>query len=90
MLDARFGDVSAGKLFAAIDEKRQAPFGRFLFGLGIRHVGHTTSDLFSRTFVKWDEFWHHVEAARDAPDGLEEQALTSIDGIGGAAVGACA
>jgi len=83
-----FGDVSAGKLLAAIDEKRNAPFGRFLNGLGIRHVGQTTSDLFSRTFVKWDEFWQSVEAARDNPEGPEEQALTSIDGIGGAAVGA--
>lgn len=83
-----FGDVSAGKLLAAIDEKRNAPFGRFLNGLGIRHVGQTTSDLFSRTFVKWDEFWQAVEAARDNPEGPEEQALTSIDGIGGAAVGA--
>jgi DNA ligase (NAD+) len=83
-----FGDVSAAKLLAAIDEKRNAPFGRFLNGLGIRHVGQTTSDLFSRTFVEWDEFWRVVEAARDNPDGPEEQALTSIDGIGGAAVGA--
>lgn len=83
-----FGDVSAGKLLAAIDEKRQAPFGRFLNGLGIRHVGQTTSDLFARTFVKWDEFWAAVEAARDNPEGPEEQALISIDGIGGAAVGA--
>ncbi|MCR9079977.1 MAG: NAD-dependent DNA ligase LigA [Hyphomonadaceae bacterium] len=83
-----FGDVSAGKLIAAIDEKRNAPFGRFLNGLGIRHVGQTTSDLFSRTFVKWQDFWAAVEAARDNPEGPEEQALTSIDGIGGAAVGA--
>ncbi|NQY95748.1 MAG: NAD-dependent DNA ligase LigA [Henriciella sp.] len=83
-----FGEVSASKLLGAIDDKRNAPFGRFLNGLGIRHVGQTTSDLFSRTFVKWDEFWRTVEAARDTPDGPEEQALTSIDGIGGAAVGA--
>lgn len=83
-----FGDVSAGKLIAAIDERRNAPFGRFLNGLGIRHVGQTTSDLFSRTFVKWLDFWVAVEAARDNPNGPEEQALTSIDGIGGAAVGA--
>ena len=83
-----FGDISARKLFAAIDERRNAPFARFLNGLGIRHVGQTTSDLFSRTFVKWDAFWTAVEQARDTPDGEAEQALTSIDGIGGAAVGA--
>ena len=80
--------INAAKLFAAIDERRKAPFARFLNGLGIRHVGQTTSDLFSRTFVKWAEFWGAVEAARDAPDGEAEQALVSIDGVGGAAVGA--
>ncbi len=83
-----FGDTSANKLLAAIDEKRKIPFARFLNGLGIRHVGQTTSDLFSRTFVKWADFWSAVEAARDEPEGEAEQALTSIDGIGGAAVGA--
>ena len=83
-----FGDVSANKLLAAIDERRNAPFARLLNGLGIRHVGQTTSDLFSRTFVKWDAFWAAVEQARDIPDGEAEQMLTSIDGIGGAAVGA--
>ena len=83
-----FGDVSAQKLLAAIDERRNAPFARLLNGLGIRHVGQTTSDLFSRTFVQWNAFWTAVEQARDDPDGEAEQMLTSIDGIGGAAVGA--
>lgn len=83
-----FGSVSAGKLLAAIDDRRKAPFARFLNGLGIRHVGQTTSDLFSRTFVEWRAFWHAVEQARDNPGGDAEQALTAIDGIGGAAVGA--
>lgn len=83
-----FGDVSAGKLIAAIDERRKVPFARFLNGLGIRHVGQTTSDLYSRTFVKWADFWGAVEQARQEPGGEAEQALTAIDGIGGAAVGA--
>ena len=83
-----FGETSARKLLDAIDQRRRAPFARFLNGLGIRHVGQTTSDLFSRTFVQWSAFWTAVEHARDEPGGESEQALTSIDGIGGAAVGA--
>lgn len=83
-----FGDVSADKLFSAIDERRKAPFARFLNGLGIRHVGQTTSDLFSRTFVKWSEFWVAVETVRDQPSEEVEQSLVAIDGIGGAALGA--
>lgn len=83
-----FGDISAGKLLASIDERRKAPFARLLNGLGIRNVGQTTSDLFSRNFVQWSAFWTAVEQARDEPGGEAEQALTSIDGIGAAAVGA--
>ena len=83
-----FGDVSAAKLLAAIDDRRRVPFARFLNGLGIRHVGQTTSDLFARTFVQWMSFWQAVEGARDEPDGEAEHMLMSIDGIGGAAIGA--
>ncbi|MEM9842316.1 MAG: NAD-dependent DNA ligase LigA [Pseudomonadota bacterium] len=83
-----FGAVSARKLLAAIDDRRSVPFARFLNGLGIRHVGQITADLFARTFVSWQAFWQAVETARDEPDGEAEQSLKAIDGIGGAAVGA--
>ena len=83
-----FGEVSANKLLTAIEERRNVAFARLLNGLGIRHVGQTTSDLFSRTFVQWATFWKMVEHARDEPGGEAELALTSIDGIGAAAVGA--
>ena len=34
-----FADKSATQLFEGIEKSKQAPLGRFLFGLGIRHVG---------------------------------------------------
>lgn len=44
----RFADISAGKLVGAITEKKNPPLARFLFGLGIRHVGvQTAIDLSS-------------------------------------------
>jgi DNA ligase (NAD+) len=39
----RFAEVSANKLVAAIQEKRNPTLGRFLYGLGIRHVGTQTA-----------------------------------------------
>ena len=84
-----FGKVSARKLFDAIDARRQVPFARFLNGLGIRHVGQTTSQLFARQFLSWETFWNTVVAAADEGEGGEAwAALVSIDGIGAAAVGA--
>ncbi len=39
----RFADVSANKLVAAIHEKTNPPLARFIYGLGIRHVGVQTA-----------------------------------------------
>ena len=84
-----FGKVSAKKLFDAIDARRNVPFARFLNGLGIRHVGQTTSQLFARTFLKWDAFWANVVSAAEEGEGSDAwEALSGIDGIGATAVNA--
>lgn len=84
-----FGETSADKLRAAIDARRQVPFARFLNGLGIRHVGETTAQQFARHYLNWQAFWNMVErAAEEGTDSEAYQSLVSIDGIGGAAVGA--
>jgi DNA ligase (NAD+) len=38
-----FGETSVNKLFASIDARRKIGLDRFIFGLGIRHVGETTA-----------------------------------------------
>ena len=81
-----FGAQSAKKLYNAIDARRKVPFPRFLNGLGIRHVGQTTSQQFARSFLSWQSFWQAVEAAAEAGAGSEAyNDLTGIDGIGQAA-----
>lgn len=39
----RFADISASKLVKAIQDKKQPPLARFIYGLGIRHVGVQTA-----------------------------------------------
>lgn len=39
----RFAEVSAGKLVEAIQSKKDPPLSRFLYGLGIRHIGTQTA-----------------------------------------------
>jgi DNA ligase (NAD+) len=39
----RFAEISASKLITAISEKKRPPLERFLYGLGIRHVGVQTA-----------------------------------------------
>jgi len=46
----RMGDKSAQKLVDAIDKSKSTTLPRFLFGLGIRHVGETTAKDLARHF----------------------------------------
>jgi DNA ligase (NAD+) len=81
-----FGAASAKKLYASIDARRSVPFARFLNGLGIRHVGQTTSGLYARGFLSWPAFWDAVTRAAAEGAGSEAyEELTGIDGIGAAA-----
>jgi len=66
------------KLFANIDSRREPELDRFIFGLGIRHVGETTAALLAKTFST-------IEAFRDAGATGE---FPSIHGIGDTVTGA--
>ncbi|MFC3713950.1 NAD-dependent DNA ligase LigA [Sphingoaurantiacus capsulatus] len=50
----RWAEVSANNLIAAIDAKRTPPLDRFLFALGIRHVGEVTARDLARAYRSWD------------------------------------
>lgn len=67
----RFADISAQKLIDAIAAKKQPTLERFVYGLGIRHVGAQTAiDLVN----------HFESLDRLAQAGLDE--LQSVDGVG--------
>ncbi len=46
-----WGPTSAANLFAAIERRRQIPFDRFIYALGIRHVGQATSKLLAANYA---------------------------------------
>ena len=76
-----FGKVSVGKLYAAINERRQIPLHRFIFALGIRHVGETTAKLLARSYGTYEAFEVAMkEAAPLAGDAWND--LNNIEGIG--------
>ncbi|MEQ8431701.1 MAG: NAD-dependent DNA ligase LigA, partial [Roseovarius sp.] len=76
-----WGEKSAKNLFEAIEEKRNIPFGRLLFALGIRHVGEQASNLIARFYGNWDDFTAAMDSAADC-DGPEWERLLGIDGVG--------
>ena len=75
-----FGETSVRNLFAAIDARRHIAINRFLFALGIRHIGETNARRLARHFTDFDAL---RETARDAAPGTEARArIDSIDGVG--------
>jgi DNA ligase (NAD+) len=59
----RWAEISAANLIAAIDAKRQPPLDRFLFALGIRHVGEVTARDLARRYRSWDNFLAMIDGA---------------------------
>lgn len=50
----RFADISAAKLEKAIQDKKEPRLARFIYGLGIRHVGQQTAVDLANHFKKLD------------------------------------
>lgn len=76
-----FGAVSAKKLFDAIEDRRTPPLNRFIFGLGIRHIGETNARLLARHYGSFEALRGAGIAAAD-PASPERQELDAIDGVG--------
>jgi DNA ligase (NAD+) len=76
-----WGGTSASNLFAAIDERRRVGLDRFIYSLGIRHVGETTARTLARSYGTADQFLDAMTAAQDhASEAYAD--LVNIDGIG--------
>ncbi|AQS41995.1 MAG: DNA ligase [Candidatus Tokpelaia hoelldobleri] len=90
-----FGATSVKKLYAAIDARRRIALSRFLFGLGIRHVGEVNARRLARHYVNYTALAAAAGAAR-MPEAGEKadkgnevwQELINIEGIGGIVAGA--
>jgi DNA ligase (NAD+) len=73
------------KLFAAIDARREPELDRFIFALGIRHIGETTAAALAKNFGTIEKV---IEVGKDVAAHPEDPAsvFPSIDGIGGTVI----
>jgi len=67
----RMADKSAQNIIDAIEKSKTKPLGKFLFALGILHVGETTAEDLANHFPRLDDFFH-----------LSEEDLMEVEGIG--------
>lgn len=76
-----YGETSARNLFDAIDERRNVSLDRFIYALGMRHVGETTARLLARTYGTIEALNEALTAAADRENDAWAD-LVNIDGIG--------
>ncbi|MCJ7704327.1 MAG: NAD-dependent DNA ligase LigA [Desulfobacterales bacterium] len=67
----RMADKSGQNIIDAIEKSKIKPLGKFLFALGILHVGETTAEDLADHFSRLDDFFH-----------LSEEDLMKVEGIG--------
>jgi len=84
----RYGETSVRNLFAAINARRTIPFNRFIYALGIRHVGEINAKLFARHYGTLDALTEAMDAIAADPEGDAAQDLMATDGIGAIVAGA--
>jgi DNA ligase (NAD+) len=73
-------EKSVDNLIAAIEARREPDAARFLFGLGIRHVGSVTARDLLKCFGTVERLAEVATAAHDSQAARDE--ITAIDGIG--------
>jgi DNA ligase (NAD+) len=76
-----WGELSAQKLVAAIDDRRRISLDRFINALGIPQVGQATARLLARHYRSFDNWRREMEAAQDV-DGAAFAGLLDVHGIG--------
>jgi DNA ligase (NAD+) len=77
-----WGATSAANLFSAIAARRKVPLDRFIYALGIPHVGETTARLLARAYGSMQEFRAQMTEAARSRDSDAYRELINIGGIG--------
>ena len=76
-----YGETSVKNLFDAINARREISLDRFIYALGIRHVGETTALALARGYGSWDSFHDAgLKVAKGDADAIAE--MDALDQIG--------
>ena len=76
-----FGEISVRNLFDAIEARREISLERFIYALGMRHVGETTARALARGYGSWQAF-HDACLEVAAGDAETRAEMDNLDQIG--------
>ncbi len=84
-----FGEASVANLAASIEARRQIALDRFVFALGIRHVGETTAMTLARGYGEAAAFLAAMAKVAERDEAAIAE-LDALDQVGAAVIEACA
>jgi DNA ligase (NAD+) len=73
----KFGELSASNLLENIEKSKKITLSKFLFALGIHHIGEETADLIAQSLS-----WKSNKDLYNRIISITDEDLTKIDGIG--------
>jgi DNA ligase (NAD+) len=76
-----WGEQSAKNLFDAIEKAKHTTLSRFIYALGIRHIGEETAKLLAKNYGSYEALFDALKAAHDQESDAYKE-LLAIDGIG--------
>ncbi len=76
-----FGELSVRNLFDAIEARREISLERFIYALGMRHVGETTARALARGYGSWQAF-HDACLSVAKGDADTRAEMDNLDQIG--------
>lgn len=80
-----WGEKSVKKLFENINNKREISLEKFIYAIGIRHVGQVTAKMIANHFSSYKNFHDKLlkmAASHELDQNHDFQELVAIDGIG--------
>jgi DNA ligase (NAD+) len=74
----RMGEKSAANLLEAIERSKQVPLSRFIYALGIRHVGERLAELLAKHYATIEELMEATEEELQAVPEVGPEVARSI------------
>jgi DNA ligase (NAD+) len=76
-----WGVKSVSKLFIAINNKRKIQLDRFIYSIGIRHIGQTSAKLLAGYYIKFENFYDDFIKLSKIDDAIIEESAIFRDVI---------